>query len=135
MSEYRLLRALKLLTMIKSEIDDILRFDDINEVEDTFFDDEDSIENHQTVIYVENQWPKEDPTGFSFKSKKRAFDRVCETLKVLLRKGSEKTIDNISFKVLDSTKSSYGIDYEVEIEKGNEKGIALLKIFGPNNNN
>ena len=64
--------------------------------------------------------------------KKRAFVKVCETIKILLRKGNEKVLDNISFKVMDMTKSAYGVDYEIEIVKEKEKGIALLKIFGPN---
>ena len=115
-----------------SATQNLVVFDDINEVEDTFLGDDESTTVDDSPIYEDNHWPKENPNGFSFKGKKPAFVKVCETIKILLRKGNEKVLDNISFKVMDMTKSAYGVDYEIEIVKEKEKGIALLKIFGPN---
>ena len=117
--------------MGESESNKLLNLYDVNEAEEIFIEDDESVEN-DSPKYDENQWPKDNPNGFSFKGKKRQFLRVCESLKILLKKGNEKIISNVSFKVLDLKKSLYGIDYEVEVCKEKDRGIALLKIFGPN---
>ena len=117
--------------MIESDSKMPLSLHDVNEAEETFIEDDESA-GDDIPFYDENQWPKESPNGFSFKGKKRPFLRICEGLKILLKKGNEKIINNVSFKVLDLKKSQYGIDYEVEICKEKDRGIALMKIFGPN---
>ena len=82
--------------------------------------------------YDENCWPKEDPSGFRFKGKKKMFVKAAERIKLMLKKGNSKVIESITFKVLDSKKINHGYKYEVEIIKEKDKGVAVLKLFGPN---
>ena len=49
-----------------------------------------------------------------------------------MKKGNLKVLDSLSFKVLDSRKIPHGLEYDVEVLKEKERGIAILKIFGPN---
>ena len=49
-----------------------------------------------------------------------------ENLKLQLSK-------KLNEKILDFKNVNYGMEYEVEIIKGKDRGNALLKIFGPNN--
>ena len=42
-----------------------------------------------------------------------------------------KTIDITTFRILDSRKATYGMEYDVETEYDNEKGVAVLKVYGP----
>ena len=41
----------------------------------------------------------------------------------------------VNFKVLDSRKNPNGIEYDIEVNKEKERGLAVLKIFGPNKTN
>ena len=109
-----------------AQADDI----EINEFDDSSMEDEVSDTNVEK-LYNEHIWPVDDPTVISFKGKKRGFIKVVESLKRLMKKGNEKIIDKISFKVLDSRKIPHGIEYEVEVNKDTEKGLAVLKIYGP----
>ena len=104
-----------------------------DEADETFADDDDCDVIDQ-LVYEEHRWPKNEPTstGFSFKGKKRPFIKLVENLKILMKKGNQKILDNVSFKVLDARKVPHGLEYDVEILKENERGIAILKIFGPN---
>ena len=118
--------------MAESKTQSLLKFDNCEEAEDTFVDD-DSTDISDELIYDENRWPKENPTGYSFKGKKRLFLKVVENFKVLMaRRGGEKILGNVSFTVLDSRKVPHGTEYEVEMTKNKERGVAILKIFGPN---
>ena len=110
----------------------LLKFDPSEEAEDTFVnDDDDSPDISEELRYEENRWPKENPTGYSFKGKKRPFVKIVENMKLLMKKGNEKIIGNVNFKVLDSQKVPHGVEHEVELIKNKEKGVAILKIFGP----
>ena len=62
-------------------------------------------------MYEKHRWPKNDPspTGFSFKGKRRSFIKVVENFKILMKKGNQKVLDNLSFKVLDSRKAPHGL--------------------------
>ena len=87
----------------------------------------------QLMEYEEQIWPADDdPTGFSFKGKKKIFIKAVESLKLLMTKGNQKDLGKVSFKVLDSRKSAHGTEIDIEIQKDNKRGIAVLKIFGPN---
>ena len=117
--------------MSESNTQHFLKFDDCEEAEATFVDD-DSPDVSDELIYDENRWPKEYPTGYSFKGKKRLFLKVVENFKVLMAKrGDEKILGNVSFKILDSRKVPHGTEYEVEVTKNKDRGVAILKIFGP----
>ena len=48
-----------------------------------------------------------------------------------MKTGNENILGSVSFKVLDSRKVPHGMEYEVEISKDKERGVAILKIFGP----
>ena len=109
----------------------VFKFDICEEAENTFVDD-DTTDVSTELRYEENHWPKEDPSGFSFKGKNKQFQRIVENLKVLLKKGSEKIIGDVSFKILDAKKIPSGTEYEVEVQKNKSKGVAITKIFCPN---
>ena len=115
-----------------SESQNLFKLDTSEEDEDAFVDTEDeSSDISDDLRYEENSWPKDNPTGYSLKGKKRLFIKVVENIKLLMKKGSEKVIGNVTFKVLDSLKVPHGVEHEVQICKDKEKGIAILKIFGP----
>ena len=116
--------------MTEAETKAEMNFDNCDEVEATFVDD-DSPDITDELVYDEHQWPKENPNGYSFKGKKRIFLKVVENFKVLMKKGNEKVLGNVSFKVLDSRKVPHGMEHEVELSKDKERGVAILKIFGP----
>ena len=117
--------------MVESKAETLLKFDKCEEVEATFVD-EDAPDVSDELVYDENRWPKENPTGYSFKGKKRIFLKVVENFKVLMAKrDDEKILGNVSFKVNDSRKVPHGTEYDVEMTKNKERGIAILKIFGP----
>ena len=109
----------------------ILNLDICDEAEATFVDD-DTRDVIDDMVYNENSWPKEDPSGFSFKGKKKLFAKAVENIKLLMKKGNQKIVESIAFKVLDCRKMNHGNEYDVEVSKEKERGIAVLKIFGPN---
>ena len=109
----------------------ILNLDVCDEAEATFVDD-DTCDVIDDMVYNENSWPKEDPSGFSFKGKKKLFAKAVENIKLLMKKGNQKIVESIAFKVLDCRKMNHGNEYDVEVSKDTERGIAVLKIFGPN---
>ena len=84
------------------------------------------------VEYDQHSWPFIDPTGFSFKGQKPSFQKAVESLKDILQRGTKKVVNDITFTVLDARQKGRGIEFEVEIIKGKERGMAGLKIFGPN---
>ena len=86
------------------------------QVEDTFVDD-DSCDVNDDMKYDENCWPKEDPSGFRFKGKKKMFVKAAERIKLMLKKGNSKVIESITFKGLDSKNMNHGYKYIVEIRK------------------
>ena len=69
--------------------------------------------------------------GYVYRGK-RSFDKVLKGLKENLVKGFQRNIDGIDLKVLDSRKKGVELEIEVEIIDGKNKGIAILKLYGPN---
>ena len=49
-----------------------------------------------------------------------------------MKKANKRELADIAFRVLDTRKINSGVEIEVEIVKKNEKGIAILKLYGPN---
>ena len=85
--------------------------------------------------YEEHSWPvDEDPTGFSYKGKKRIFIKAVENLKILMTKGNQKDMSDVSFKVLDSRKAANRTEIDVEVKKDKSRGVAVLKLYGPTTN-
>ena len=69
--------------------------------------------------------------GFVFRGKK-PFDKALEGLKEIMKKGVQDEICNVKFKVLDDRKNGTGIDIDVEVVDGKERGVGILKLYGPN---
>ena len=105
-----------------------------DEAEVTFADDESDIPKEIELQYDENFWRKEDdePTGYTYKGKKKVFVKAVENIKITLKKGVSKQIGKLDFKVLDCRKSKNGLEIDIELSKDIETCIAILKVFGPN---
>ena len=92
--------------------------------------------NERPMEFKEKTWGKEEEgefilDGVVFRGK-QAFSKALEGLKTVFRKGSQKEIKGIKFKALDVRKKGAGLEIEVEmIDQGN-RGIANLKLYGPN---
>ena len=69
--------------------------------------------------------------GFVFRGK-RFFAKVVNYLQETLEKGFKKTVNGVGFRVLDTREK--GVEWEVEVEviENKKKGIAILKLYGPN---
>ena len=45
-----------------------------------------------------------------------------------MKKGVQDEIGNIKFKVLDNRQKGSGIEIDVEVHEGSERGIGILKL-------
>ena len=117
--------------MCPSDKKTVFQIEKSEEAEATFTGDDDC-DVEDDIVYHESRWPKEDSSGFTFKGKKKLFVKAVESLKMLMKKGHTKSIDDVSFKVLDSRKMAHGTEYDVELNKDADRGVSMLKIFGPN---
>ena len=113
---------------------------DEESTEDSFVSDDSDVKDDLPEIelqYVENSWKEDEElkSGYSFKGKKPVFLKAVENIKILMRKGAQKEINNLKFRVLDSRKAKKSSEFDVEIVRGTERGVAMLKIYGPNNKN
>ena len=104
------------------------------ETEVTFAHGESDIQEDVDLQYEENWWNKEDdePSGFTYKGKKKVFVKAVENVKLTMKKGIQKQISKINFKILDCRTVKNGSEIDIELIKNKERGIAILKIFGPN---
>ena len=87
-------------------------------------------------IYKEKIWGKDENgehiiDGYVFRGK-RTFKKVREDLEKLMQKGYKGEKDDIKYRVLDSRIKGVELEIEIEIIHKNEKGIAMLKLYGPN---
>ena len=69
--------------------------------------------------------------GYVFRGK-RTFEKVVEGLKETLIKNYKNHINGTEMRVLDSRKKGIEIEKEIQVIDGNEKGVAILKLYGPN---
>ena len=115
--------------MSQEDIESLMKIDNYVDTEEVF--EEDDTSEELSRVYDEHSWPEDDPTGYSFKGKKKLFIKAVESLKIVMKKGNQKVIDDVTFKVLDSRKKSNELDYDVEVCKDKERGVASMKIFGP----
>ena len=51
------------------------------------------------------------------------------------KKGLKKQTQNLQISVLDLKMRGNNPELEIEVEKGKDRGYAIIKIFGPNNKN
>ena len=105
--------------------------DVLNEAVVIIEDDElDTSDPPEYCEYEENSWPDnaEEPTGFSYKGKKRVFIKAVENVKILMKKGTHKLIDDkVTMRVMDSRNIPHGTEMDVEVTKDKERGFAILK--------
>ena len=106
------------------------------ENEDVSSHDDSDIMEDAEKNYDESFWPKnaEEPNGCRYKGKKKIFTKAVENIKILFKKGAQKQMPKVEFRILDNRNGNNGNGKEVEVEitKGKEKGEASLKFFGPN---
>ena len=120
--------------MTEETREQLLNIEELEQVENTFLDDDEddpdcgSSEN----LYSHYRFPDEEPTTVRFKGKKSIFVKAVVTLKDLLKKGEGSDVNNVSFKVLDVRKMQHGVEYDIQCIKNQEKGVSVLKLYGPN---
>ena len=114
-------------------MDDYVFIED--EADISFVEDEDDVQEEVEAYYEENFWPKDEkekPCGFTFKGKKKIFNKAVENVILCFKnKGKIRDMTSLTFKVNDNRKTRNGSEIDVEITKNKERGIAVLKIFGP----
>ena len=83
------------------------------------------------TVYKESSWPAkpETPKGFTFKGKSKMMTYAMEKTKATLKKGVEKEINDIKFKVLDAK-----TQVTVEMSDNEGRGNATIDFWGPNKN-
>ena len=103
-------------------------------------DESSKSEDNDTSINVEGykvkKWGKKEGgtyivDGYTFKGKKR-LKKAKEGLSELLVKGLQSEVNGTKFKVLDTQVKGSGLEIDVKIEGKSERGIGILKLYGPN---
>ena len=88
-----------------------------------------------STAYKEKKWYKDEDgmritSGYSLRGRlifKKAVEGLIETLK----KGVSTIVAGREFRVLDARNNGIAVDIEIEtIDKG-DKGIAMVKLYGP----
>ena len=87
--------------------------------------------------FKEKIWTKDDDgeiitDGYSFRGK-RAFGKAVEGFREMMKKGAVGEINEVKFKVLDTRKNGAGLDIEIELTVNKDRGISVMKLYGPNN--
>ena len=97
-------------------------------------EEEESTETKENLKYKESRWGTLDqPQGYTFKSRSKLFNGALKSIKVVMRKGTEKGINDIKFRVLDSIIKNGSKEVLIEIKDGKEgSGKVSIKLFGPN---
>ena len=86
--------------------------------------------------YKEKTWGKNEggeniTNGYCFRGK-GSFGKVVEGLKTTLKRGESKDVDGTEIKVLDARKNGVELEIEVEILNKGNRGVAVIKLYGPN---
>ena len=86
--------------------------------------------------YKEKIWGKKEGgenivDGYTFKGK-NVLKKAKEGLDELLKKGLQSDVNGIKFKVMDRKIKGSGLEIDVKIEDRSERGIGILKLYGPN---
>ena len=85
--------------------------------------------------FKEKKWYKYEDgekiaNGYSLRGR-LSFKKAVEGLLDNLKKGVSKDIAGTNFRVLDARKNGIALDIEIEMIDNGDKGIAMLKIYGP----
>ena len=111
--------------------------EDEEEEDNDFVNDNSDIQEKEIKQYDEHFWckSKDVPVGFTFKSKKQDFIRASDNIKLNFQnsaKGSLKQMDNVAFRIMDCRKRDSGPEMDIELIKNKDRGVAVLKFYGPN---
>ena len=93
--------------------------------------------NDSPLYYSEQKWYKtngkeETVTGYSLRGGQMLKYAVIG-IKETLQKGVDKTLKETYVRVLDTRKNGVALDIEVEVKLKSDRGIALIKLYGPYN--
>ena len=105
--------------------------EEIIEIKDDIID----VEIDITSQFKEKNWGKEQNglkvvDGYSFRGK-QPFLKVVEGFKSIMKKGIENEFNGILFTALDIRKQGNGLEIDTEIVDKNERGKAVMKLYGP----
>ena len=84
--------------MSQEEIDSLMQMANYFDAEEDFKEDDDTNANVSRA-YDEHSWPVDAPTGYSYKGKKKLFIKAVESLKIVMKKGNQKVIDDVTCDV------------------------------------
>ena len=92
--------------------------------------------NNVKKQYIENIWTNNEGKidGYTFKGK-RFFSKALLGLKSIMIKGQPQEIENIKFTALDTKIQGCGLEIDVEVMNNKNRGVAVLKIYGPKEDN
>ena len=96
-------------------------------------DEEDIVEENEKDYKV-NKWPEDEDELIGYRVRgKKSFSKAAENLKLNLKKSLvPKVLNNISFNISETRTIPHGVEYDFEVNKDEEKGFTLVKIYGPN---
>ena len=85
--------------------------------------------------YKEKKWFKNDgsekvTTGYSLRGR-QCLKPAVKGLLELLEKGETKTIGDTTIRILDARKVGVAVEVEVQMLNKDDKGIAMVKLYGP----
>ena len=98
-------------------------------------DEEDPSKENERPEYNENIWMNAGGKidGYTFKGEK-SFGKALEGLRSVMIKGVTNEILNTKYKALDRKIQGAGLEIDVQILNKNQIGVAILKIYGPKEN-
>ena len=110
--------------------------DDDHDTSDEISDTESITSTNDEVqnVYQENCWPAkpEMPKGYTFKGKNKMMTYSMNKIKSLLKKGSERQIDDTIFKILDVKIHGGATQILAQMTDSAERGNAVADLWGPN---
>ena len=120
----------------KHPVDDLENDDSDNESVASNNENLDVKNDDKQTVYKESSWPAkpETPKGFTFKGKSKMMTYAMEKTKATLKKGIEKEINYIKFKVLDAKTLGGATQVTVEMSDNEGRGNAIIDFWGPNKN-
>ena len=85
-------------------------------------------------FYKESFWPAkpDTPKGFTYKGKSKIMTHAMNKIKSILKKSTQKEINNIKFKIQDTKIHGGATQIIVQMELNAERGIAIAECWGPN---
>ena len=96
--------------------------------------DEEDIEEEKEKDYKLFKWPEDDDEVLGYRVRgKKSFSKAAENLKINFKKAQKQNhLNDVSIKVSEVGTIPHGTEYDVDVIKDEEKGSAIVKIYGPN---